>query len=580
MTVATALPPVHSPLPADNDALRLLNLQPKLKKRKRGAAKGNYASLPNGAGAQNDVRGELVSRTFASKPVYECLSYTWGDEPADKHITINGQQFLVRKNLFNALRHLRQKTPRALWIDAICINQEDVEERSKQVSLMAFIYRRAARTVVWLGLSPKPYTSTDGKVMQIQEEANAKSIVNNPYWSHLWTVQETVLARDIQFVHRNLEFNWQDLSQVLGHSPLWDTLEERVRSLVDHRDRYLTDVFRLEALLDRFRNFQCPDKRDKIYGLLGLSHDCSNDEIEADYRMSIFELYRNLVDFHQDSEPLPICRTSKSYIRPELDRTVRLMKFSSLIQSLLEGSVEEDARTIDFNFQPERYYFARGAFACKILHLGPTYSQTVGWYKPNRAWDKTIEKVYASSKREVKEELRGDNFAYSRDILDWDEAKVATIRNIDSKTSFGFLYAVWGEEEYVPPDESDGPGARDTGQEGADSPRPVEEPRRFLGTNSRIGFAPPNARPGDEVYNFYDCDVAVVVRRVGGTLGNRWKIIGKADLCCREMEEGKKQKIIPGALDRVLGSADPVPVQEDLMINLKMDIEVLQKLTC
>src|SRR6201995_5675074 len=53
---------------------------------------------------------------------YEALSYTWGDEPSDLSININGHPFQIRFNLFSALQRLRQRDKiRLLWIDALCI---------------------------------------------------------------------------------------------------------------------------------------------------------------------------------------------------------------------------------------------------------------------------------------------------------------------------------------------------------------------------------------------------------------------------------------------------------------------------
>lgn len=593
---------VHPPLPTESDALRLLILQPRPKKGKRGPPKGNdgESSKANGAGSskrnggdsskgnagdKDEICGELVSRTFASKPVYECLSYTWGNQPADRRITINGQKFLVRKNLFDALRNLRQKTPRSLWIDAICINQEDVEERNYQVSLMAFIYRRATRAVVWLGLSPKPYTHLDRQVMYIQNEENADAIISNPYWGRLWIIQEIVLSQDVHFVHGNLEFDWHEVDQLLANSSLWNSFEEQIRPLVDHRDRRATDEYRLEALLDRFQDAQCSEKKDKIYGFLGMSHDGGDDEIEVDYSVGLFELFEKMVDFHQDSQPLQFEDPFMFEIRPELDRTVRLMKFSSLIQSLFEGGVEADVKTINLNARPKKYYYARGALACKILYIGPTYRQTVGSFKVNNIWRKNMRKYYTSNGSEATRELRQEDEVYAKEILDWDDARLARIRNIDTRTSFGFQYAA--EDDDFFPDELEEAGAwnsKAAQQDPRDYRKP--EPRRFLGTNSRIGFVPPNARVGDEVYNFYDCDVAVILRREGGPFSDRWKIIGKADLSCREMKEQNEQKISIEALNWVpseepeFGASQQLESEKESMINLKMDIEVLQKLTC
>ncbi len=100
------------------------------------------------------IRCQLVSTTFSANPQYEALSYAWGDDPkwAFRIISLNGADVKVGRNLFSALVHLRSSTqPRVLWIDALCINQSDTDEKNKQIPLMLFIYSRAQGVVVWLG---------------------------------------------------------------------------------------------------------------------------------------------------------------------------------------------------------------------------------------------------------------------------------------------------------------------------------------------------------------------------------------------------------------------------------------------
>ena len=83
---------------------------------------------------------------------YEALSYTWGGTDKPYEIEINGRRMPVTKNLSLALRHLRYPgRDRILWIDAICINQNNNEERGHQVQQMASIYKKAEQVIVWLG---------------------------------------------------------------------------------------------------------------------------------------------------------------------------------------------------------------------------------------------------------------------------------------------------------------------------------------------------------------------------------------------------------------------------------------------
>jgi Heterokaryon incompatibility protein (HET) len=86
------------------------------------------------------------------KTKYEALSYTWVDELATQPIYIDEKLALVGPNLREAIEFLRDKhNERVLWIDAICINQADVQEKNKQLSIMPYIYTRAQTVVVWLG---------------------------------------------------------------------------------------------------------------------------------------------------------------------------------------------------------------------------------------------------------------------------------------------------------------------------------------------------------------------------------------------------------------------------------------------
>jgi hypothetical protein len=86
-------------------------------------------------GPQSDKRicCSLSCVAFADLPVYEALSYAWGDTTIKRKIWLDGCDFEVPKNLHVALSALRHGDhDRVLWVDAICINQTDVEERNAQ----------------------------------------------------------------------------------------------------------------------------------------------------------------------------------------------------------------------------------------------------------------------------------------------------------------------------------------------------------------------------------------------------------------------------------------------------------------
>jgi hypothetical protein len=98
------------------------------------------------------IESRIVHSSIQDAPSYEALSYAWGKDVADRPILIDGKPFNIRNNLYDALRrlHLVDKA-RELWIDAICINQIDVEERNFQVAQMGNIYANAKEVAIWLG---------------------------------------------------------------------------------------------------------------------------------------------------------------------------------------------------------------------------------------------------------------------------------------------------------------------------------------------------------------------------------------------------------------------------------------------
>lgn len=104
------------------------------------------------------LRGTLRTVSLDAQPSYEALSYTWGESLArpEPTILLNDEcELQLTDNLHAALRRLRPRFwTRDLWIDALCIDQTDLEERSRQVSIMGAVYRSAWRVCVWSGDVP------------------------------------------------------------------------------------------------------------------------------------------------------------------------------------------------------------------------------------------------------------------------------------------------------------------------------------------------------------------------------------------------------------------------------------------
>ncbi|KAE8446189.1 hypothetical protein EG329_012414 [Mollisiaceae sp. DMI_Dod_QoI] len=123
---------LYSPLNLALREIRLLSLLP-----------GDFADV---------IHCQLSVVSLDEDPAYEALSYVWGDARQKLPIILNGENFIITKNLESALRYLRDEHfPRHLWVDAICINQNDIMERAQQVGLMDAIYSKTKEVLIWLG---------------------------------------------------------------------------------------------------------------------------------------------------------------------------------------------------------------------------------------------------------------------------------------------------------------------------------------------------------------------------------------------------------------------------------------------
>lgn len=172
-------------------------------------------------GAPRDpIRCGLITLSLDTDPRYEALSYAWGAIDSFDLIAVDGCPLRVRANLESALRHLRYEgRDRILWVDAICVNQEDEEERSRQVAQMAAIYSKAASTVIYLGgLDGDANRAFDALEMfaqdrhlpqlpiwRVDDPARVEwtglivieRILLFPWWRRTWVIQEVALARHL-----------------------------------------------------------------------------------------------------------------------------------------------------------------------------------------------------------------------------------------------------------------------------------------------------------------------------------------------------------------------------------------------
>lgn len=358
---------VHTPLSLDPqlDEIRLLVLQP--------------------GESYDTLRCSFVVVSLLEvkeKYKYEALSYYWGtDQPSYEirisqskklenrrsiknvvdHVKPLSQKFYIRSNLHAALVEFRDKDQSIyLWVDALCIDQENEKEKNQQVSKMAKIYSSAHRVCIWLGAgNPKCSLAMDF-IDQIVDLSSLDRLIRDEsttsqwdalvelmrcrWFSRRWVVQELALATDATLHYGDKGVHWTDLADAVA---LFVTKLDDIKNLFrysrqfNHNPEHLGDIvalgannlvnvtsnlFRrsthgqgeeierlssLEALVSSLLSFESSDPRDTVYALLSIaksshgsppvgSSELPGDNIiplTPDYQKSIIEVYRDFTRF-------------------------------------------------------------------------------------------------------------------------------------------------------------------------------------------------------------------------------------------------------------------------------------------
>jgi len=189
-----------------SDEIRLLTLQP--------------------AEVSEPIRASIATMHRSDPGLkYEALSYMWGDCTVTGPIFLNGEEKRVGLNLWHALRQLRhQRKIRVLWIDAICIDQSNNNEKNHQVQQMGEIYKQADHVLVWLGLDDLQAAEN---LEALMAELSAPKMRPDPeildcvlhfanldYWTRIWIVQELSLSNKKIAYWGSKSFTWDSVEEL------------------------------------------------------------------------------------------------------------------------------------------------------------------------------------------------------------------------------------------------------------------------------------------------------------------------------------------------------------------------------
>jgi hypothetical protein len=160
----------------------------------------------------------LVEWAASQRPNYEALSYMWGPAEPKATLSIEGQVFLLRPNIHAFLKRLRHsREARTLWLDAVCIDQNNLTERNEQVSHMGEVYRSCSRCLLWLGndipragevlaifrarsFDRQGWSDLDSIVKLLYDKNLSepfRALLGHEYWRRVWMLQETTLPANV-----------------------------------------------------------------------------------------------------------------------------------------------------------------------------------------------------------------------------------------------------------------------------------------------------------------------------------------------------------------------------------------------
>ncbi|KAH7399318.1 heterokaryon incompatibility protein-domain-containing protein [Pyrenochaeta sp. MPI-SDFR-AT-0127] len=331
---------------------------------------------------------------------YIAVSYTWGASQGSRPILCEDRTILVTPNCEQALLHLRHKSkPQRLWIDAICIAQDSVQEKNKQVAIMGDIYHHASHTILWLGNGNPELSKTlrraarygslynrgydtakkiyrgvredephyesywQAPILSVAESQRIADLCSNEWFRRMWTLQEFWLSKSTTFMMGSITcssaalFTYYSLGKKLVLRP--DLEHFRLRDSMRSRTASGGEKQFLSALVQLAAVNKTTDARDKVYGMIAyVETRCPCVDLNViDYTKSISEVYetftRSLIVTTSSLWPLEFVtghRSSTSDILPSWAVDLRdpehlAPAWSSYRRSMLKSSTFQPPST-------------------------------------------------------------------------------------------------------------------------------------------------------------------------------------------------------------------------------------------
>ena len=273
----------------------------------------------------------LTTYSLDNAPVYEALSYAWGTASETQDITVNGQQTPISQNLHQIFNHLTrgvkddQRAMKRLWVDKICINQQDDKEKSHQVALMREIYTWAQNVIVWLGPEDNDTElafetlanfaindgTTDGwKTAELfrgdrasERRSALDQMIHKSWFSRVWVVQEVVASQKATVHWGSHTIDWEafhtGLQRATGSN--FFAVSPQVFEAInigiwrekhhDHSNPGRDEDIDLRILIKDGSSKEATNLRDKVYALRGIASDSFAKGIIVNYADAVERVY-------------------------------------------------------------------------------------------------------------------------------------------------------------------------------------------------------------------------------------------------------------------------------------------------
>jgi Heterokaryon incompatibility protein (HET) len=318
------------------------------------------ANVRSGTLSYELVHWRFDESTRLTKVPFLALSYVWGPREAPdagSTISVDGKRVPVSRNLRAALSSLCDPRPRAaaageessndgwermrhfdsvaealrilelegeeslaIWVDALCINQADLDEKSHQIRFMPRIYTNAFSVIMWLGEEEESdelafdliRDAPHGPIVELFKSADKSKhwealgrLFARPYWSRVWILQEVLLSRNAAMLccgslkivwfraamfFEKLEAAALVIASEASRNFLCKMSRNPVSLAVTYWQRVRGSKFSFLDYLVMVASRDCTDARDRVFGILGV---CDSEDIEVNYSKPVKDIFRD-----------------------------------------------------------------------------------------------------------------------------------------------------------------------------------------------------------------------------------------------------------------------------------------------